>query len=104
MSNPKDIFGVEAKVGDKIAAGMSYGQSSVLRVGEIIKITESDKYNTGKPNYTIRVRWTHNGRSNYRWDVKESNILIKSDYSYAKFVILDSGYVNKFPPDIKDDE
>jgi hypothetical protein len=103
MSNPKDIFGVEAKVGHKIAAGMSLGQSSVLRVGEVIKITENDKYNTGKPNYTLRVKWTHNG-SDYKWGVKESNILIKPEHSYAKFVVLDSRYVSLFPPDIERDD
>lgn len=103
MSKLTDIFGVEPWVGCKIAAGMSLGQSSVLRIGEVIKITENDKYNTGKPNYTVRVKWTHNG-SDHQWGVKESNILIKPDHSYGKFVILETEYVNKFPPDIKRDD
>lgn len=30
MSTLKDVFGKEAKVGDKIAAGMAYNRSDIL--------------------------------------------------------------------------
>lgn len=99
MSDLRDIFGNEVKVGDKIAAGMSYGQSSVLRVGEIIAIKEKDDpYSRGRTDYSIRVRWTHNG-SGSKYDVKESSILIKAVYSYAKILVLPKDYVEKFPMD-----
>lgn len=96
-----DIFGVEPKVGDKIAAGMSYGQSSVLRVGEIIGIKDNaGKYST--TTWSMRVKWTHNG-SEHQWGVKESSILVKSNYSYAKFVILPAELVAQHPDDIMRD-
>lgn len=94
-----DIFGNIAVEGDKIAAGMSYGQSSVLRIGEIIGIkTKEDG------THSVRVKWTHNGSENYRWGVKESTILVRDHYTYAKFVILPKDYVAKFPDDIKRDD
>lgn len=98
MTKLTDIFGTEPKVGDKIAAGMSYGQSSVLRVGEIIGIKTKDA-EYGNTNWSVRVKWTHNGSEN-QWGVKESTILVKSNYSYAKFVVLPPAYVAQFPDDI----
>ena len=99
-----DIFGQPAHVGDKIAAGMSYGKSSVLRIGEIISIKETDdRY--GRTKWSVRVKWTHNGSENYKWGVKESTILVHSHYTYAKFVVLPRDYVAQFPDDIiREDE
>jgi len=92
VSALKDIFGQEVQVDDYVAAGMSLGQSSVLRVGRIVGIKET---NSG---FTVRVRWTHNGRGeNRQWDVKESNILIKNIFAYAKIVKLSTEYVEQFP-------
>lgn len=103
MSELKDVFGNVANVGDKIAAGMSFGQSSVLRIGEIIGIKDKvDNYN--RVTYSIRVRWTHNGSENYRWGVKESTIIVRDYYTYAKFVVLPKDYVAQFPDDIKRDD
>lgn len=107
MSTLKDVFGQEAKVGDKIAAGMAFNRSSVLRVGEIIAIKEGKvgHYSGAGTKWSIRVKWTHNrysGDSRY-YDVKESTIKVEEDYSYAKFVILPPEYVAQFPSDIKDD-
>lgn len=96
----KDIFGREVKTGDKVAVGMSYGQSSVLRVGEVISIKEKvdDYYKQTK--WSVRVKWTHNGSDkNNRWTVKESTILGNSSYNYAKLIILPEGFVDEFPPD-----
>lgn len=97
----RDVFGQEVEVGDKIAAGMAYMRSSVLRVGEIIKINAKPvSYGEGM-RYSIRVRWTHNGnqgRPSY-FDVKESTILFEDRFTYAKFVKLPAGYVEQFPSD-----
>lgn len=92
-----DIFGQEVKVGDWVAAGMALHRSSVLRVGKIVDIKESNKYNNAVWN--VRIRWTHNGRSNYSWDVKESAIRIEASHSYAKIVKMPADYVEQFPYD-----
>ena len=100
----KDVFGREVRPGDKVAVGMSYGQSSVLRVGEVLRIKESeDAYSRKK--WSVRVKWTHNGDPhNGRYDVKESTILGQESYTYAKFVILPEGFVEQFPVDTFYDE
>ena len=101
-SYPEDIFGRTPQIGDYIAAGMSLGQSSVLRIGEIVDIKETRDSYSKEPtgNFGIRVRWRNNGRSEYSWDVKDSRIKWEPGYSYAKFVILDKGFVEQFPADI----
>jgi hypothetical protein len=106
----KDVFGRDVKVGDTIAAGMNLDRSSGLRVGKVIKVTERiGKEYSGRHGevvgWTVRVRWTHNGDregKGYR-HVTESNILGAPHYYYAKFVILPEGFVDEFPPDVKDD-
>lgn len=103
MAELKDIFGNTAKVGDKIAAGMSYGKSSTLRIGEIIGIKETqDSYSRSK--WSVRVKWTHNGSENYKYGVKESTIIVHDYYMYAKFAVLPPEYVAQFPDDIKRDD
>lgn len=94
-----DVFGVVANVGDKIAAGMSYGQSSVLRIGEIIGIKGKED-TRGNVRWSVRVRWTHNGHGS-SYDVRESTILIHSNYSYAKIVVLPKGFAEQYPEDVK---
>lgn len=95
----KDIFGVVVNVGDNIAAGMSYGQSSVLRVGEVIGIKcKEDSYH--RFQWSVRVRWTHNGHGS-TYDVRESTILVRSNYSYAKLMKVPAELVSQYPPDVK---
>ena len=104
----KDVFGRDVKVGDKIAAGMNYNRSSVLRIGEVVKVTEKStmrgyaEHRHEVKKWTVRVRWTHNGseRPDGYGEVQESSILGDESYSYAKFVILPKGFVDQFPPDI----
>lgn len=94
-----DVFGVVVNVGDKIAAGMSYGQSSVLRIGEVIGIkAKEDSYH--RFQWSVRVRWTHNGHGS-TYDVRESTIIVRSNYSYAKLVKLPTEFVEQYPPDVK---
>lgn len=109
VPHPKDIFGRPLNIGDYIAAGMNYGQSSVLRIGEVINIKQSSSYGTPNPNkFSIRVRWRNNGdttdRQWKRYEVKDSTILWQANYSYAKFVILDKAFVNVYPADILDED
>lgn len=103
---PKDVFKRPLQVGDYIAAGMSYGQSSVLRVGLVVGIKQSKStHGSANPNkFSIRVRWRNNGDLSGRryWEVKDSNILYQENYSYSKFMILDPAQVLPFPPDIED--
>lgn len=104
---PKDIFGRPLNIGDYIAAGMNYGQSSVLRIGEVINVKQSSSYGTPNPNkFSIRVRWRNNGDTSTQWrryEVKDSTILWQAGYSYAKFLILDKAFVNVYPADILDE-
>lgn len=101
----KDIFGREVAVNDYIAAGMNLNQSSVLRIGRVVKIGQTLDYNkqpTGRES--VRVRWRNNGDTSGKryWEVKDSNILYDPRYSYAKVVILDKEFVEQFDPDIED--
>jgi hypothetical protein len=102
----KDIFGRPIKAGDKVAVGMSYGQSSVLRVGEVLYVREKvDEYRSDRVKWSVRVKWTHNGSpKSDRWTTRESTILGNSSYTYAKLIILPDDFVEQFPPDNKDDE
>jgi hypothetical protein len=98
----KDIFGREVEVGHFVAAGMNLNQSSVLRIGEVVKISETldwQKKPTGRQS--VRIKWRNNGPSEWSWDVKDSNIIYDPTYSYAKVVILDPAFVEQFPADIK---
>lgn len=106
----KDVFGRDLKVGDKIAAGMTYHRSSVLRIGEVTKIKERYKpyygYGTDPKElmgWSVRVKWTHNGdkENRYKWsNIPDSTILGDVHYTYAKVVILPDGFVEQFPPDV----
>lgn len=101
----KDIFGRPVQAGDKIAAGMSYGQSSVLRVGEVLYVKEKvDPHRPDHVKWSVRVRWTHNGAPTSRWEVKESTILGDSLYRYAKILVLPEGFVDQFPSDITEED
>lgn len=101
---PLDVFKRPLNIGDYIAAGMSHGQSSVLRIGEVINIKNSSSYGTVNPNkFSIRVRWRNNGDTSTQWrryEVKDSTILWQVGYSYAKFLILDKAFVSVYPADI----
>lgn len=100
MTGPRDIFGRETRVGDTIAAGMSYGQSSVLRIGTVIGIKERDT-NGSRQAWSVTVEWTHAGKSNpFYGSKKKTAIQIDSGYSYAKFVILPDGFTDEFPNQI----
>lgn len=116
MSNdipwPKDVFKRHLQVGDYIAAGMNYGQSSVLRVGEVLNIKAS-KPRYGREDehprqFSVRVKWRNNGDQSvrtYSWgEVKDSNFIYEEGHSYAKFMILDKAQVEQYPADIKHDE
>lgn len=99
----KDIFDREVQVGDYIAAGMSLGHSSVLRVGRVLKITDTLNWNKQPSGrQSVRVRWRNNGKSNSRYDVKDSNIIADNGHSYAKVIILDPDFVEHYAPDIED--
>lgn len=102
----KDVFGQDVYTGDRVAVGMAYNRSSVLRVGEVMAIKEvPDTYGNGV-TWRVRVRWTHDGdkRENKRWgNPRESTIKVESNYYYAKLVVLPPGFAEQFPPDIKDD-
>lgn len=102
---PKDVFKRPAQVGDMIAVGMSYGQSSVLRVGMIVGIKAS-KPRYGREDevprkFSVRVRWRNNGnQTSSRWEVKDSNFIYEEGHSYAKFILLDKNEVDQYPKDI----
>lgn len=104
-----DIFGREVKAGDKVAVGMAYNRSSVLRVGEVLEVKEvEEERGYGEYAHTItkwgvKVRWTHNGNPNSTYgEVKESTIRGDSTYSYAKLLVLPEGFVDEFPPDVSE--
>lgn len=104
---PKDVFKRPLKIGDMIAAGMSYGQSSVLRVGEVVNIKASKprygRENEAPRKFSVRVKWRNNGDQNPRYqygEVKDSNFIYEEGYSYAKFIILDRAFVEQYPADI----
>lgn len=101
----KDIFGQSVNVGDRVAVGMAYNRSSVLRVGEVVTIKERPaSYGSGTV-WRVTIKWTHDGdkRPNKRWgNPKVSTIKVESTYLYAKLVVLPPGYAEQFPPDIPD--
>lgn len=104
---PKDVFKRPAQVGDYIAVGMSYGKSSVLRVGEIVSIKASKPSYGEMPKvprkFSVRVKWRNNGdqQVRYKWgEVKDSNFIYEEGHSYAKFMIVDKAQVEQFPADI----
>lgn len=105
---PKDVFKRPLQIGMYIAVGMTYGQSSVLRIGEVINIKNS-KPSYGSPDprkFSVRVRWRNNGNQDpryQRWEVKDSNFIYEEGHNYAKFVIMDKALVESFPPDITDE-
>jgi hypothetical protein len=105
---PKDVFKRPLQIGDMIAAGMSYGQSSVLRVGEVVNIKASKprygRENEAPRKFSVRVKWRNNGDQNPRYqygEVKDSNFIYEEGHSYAKFIILDRAFVEQYPADIK---
>lgn len=103
----KDVFGQDVHVGDKVAVGMAYNRSSVLRVGEIEAINEKPRPYSNLVMWTVRVRWTHDGdkREHKTYgSPKVSTIKVESNYYYAKLVVLPPGYAEQFPPDIPDTE
>lgn len=104
-----DIFGNTVHVGDTVAVGMSFGRSSVLRVGEVVSIKEKNLgfhqyHNEDHLKWTVRIRWTHNGSGNRKayGEVKESNILHESTHTYAKLIVLPPGYAQRYPSDVGD--
>lgn len=102
MRQLTDIFGQPVDVGDKVAVGMAFGRSSVLRIGEVLAVKETEDPYYKRTKWSIRVKWTHNGPSDWSWDVRESTIKYESGFSYAKLVVLPRDFVEQFPPDIKD--
>lgn len=108
---PLDVFGQPVAVGDYIAAGMALHRSSVLRVGQIVAIKETNRgynhhYGRDLFKYSISVRWTHDGnqdKSSVGYGGKTTTtIQFETGYSYAKFLKLPASYVEGFKPDIKD--
>jgi len=98
-----DIFGNDVNVGDKVAVGMSYDRSSVLRVGEVISVKEAKPpyYMTNRPDYckwAIRIKWTHDGSDGTGWgSVKDSTIYHESSHTFAKLLVLPSDFVAANP-------
>lgn len=103
----KDIFGQYVNVGDRVAVGMAYNRSSVLRCGEVVSIKETPTYvnRMGEQQfkYSVRVRWTHDGGSpgKYGRAVKDSTILYESSHRFAKLMVLPKGFAEQFPSDIE---
>lgn len=105
---PKDVFKRPLQINDYIAAGMSYGQSSVLRIGQVVNIKASKprygREEEAPRKFSVRVAWRNNGnQTSNRWEVKDSNFIYEEGHSYAKFVILDRAFVEQYPADILDD-
>lgn len=98
----RDIFGQDVNVGDLVAVGMSYGQSSVLRCGEVLKITSKPATYGKGMKYSIRIKWRNNGSPNKDgWsEIKDSTILHEDTHRFAKVMVLPPDFVNKFPPDL----
>lgn len=103
---PKDVFGRVLREGDYIAAGMAFGRSTVLRVGQVISVAPTkSEYSSA---WNIRVKWRNNGNINptgYRSrEVRDSTIKWEPGYSFAKFVIMDKDAVEQYPADIGEDD
>lgn len=104
MTRLTDIFGQPVNIGDRVAVGMGYNRSSVLRAGEVISIKETPReWRDGiEYKWSIRIRWTHNGTGGKEsWgSVDESTILHESTHTFAKLMVLPQGYAEQFAEDV----
>lgn len=95
-----DIFNNPVNIGDKVAVGMAYNRSSVLRVGEVVNIKETytgqNWRNKDIPNYkwSIRIKWTHDGSDGSVYgSIKDSTIQHESTHTFAKLLVLPPDFV-----------